>query len=189
MFNTDSHDKLQKEVIEWLKSLGWMVGENTYHEVFSEEMTDLLRNQYNYTSFYVRGRGDCVAAKEDRCVLFEFKTNPTSSYNIPVEVLPLAHNYRSGAEYYYVMRQVVHKETHCVHIKDVFKCVNEIRYNSRHKKWIGHTDQLNIILDKLSEYYPGSIFSDCPFNGSGDPFSLLPIESYRKYQISKDTFK
>lgn len=104
--NDRHHAKLEKDVVDHAQAHGWCVGSATYHEAMPEPVKVALSRCWDPAALYVRGRADRVAVKDQRCILFEAKTNSGRHVRAAIEAGPLCHYHRLGIACLYVYRDV-----------------------------------------------------------------------------------
>jgi hypothetical protein len=87
------HKTLELKVSDYLKSKGYIVVSDTYHDVFDDGTIRLLSNRTNPTAFNIRTRSDGLAFHKtlsDCDFEFEIKTHDTNGEDVCIEMLPLA---------------------------------------------------------------------------------------------------
>jgi hypothetical protein len=100
------HAQLEGDVIAHATACGYHVGSATYHTVMPEPVRDALSRCWDVAALYIRGRADRVAVRDQRCILFEAKTNSGPWPRAAIEALPLSFYVRLGVPCLYVYRDV-----------------------------------------------------------------------------------
>jgi hypothetical protein len=170
LINSVDHDRLESEVIAHATAHGWVVGCATYHTVMAEKVREALSRCWDDAALYIRGRADRCAVKNQRCILFECKTNPGPWLRASIEALPLSRYVRLGVPCLYIYRD---------------------RQGTDFAFWTTDLPTIDVIflpdrfpeLDRfyrarLEQAFPGvEIQSLWGTNGSGDPFAVIRPES------------
>lgn len=173
------HDRFEEEVARELESLGFRVAKAGYHQVFPEEIADLLKLRFSLTALYVRMRADRVAIHSQLPVEFELeiKTNSGPHANMALEAFPLA-VHRLLAEYgvrcLYVYRDITQNMEVGFWAGAMPPPVN-VNIPDR---WTGQeAEQFREILNRA---FPGVPIRQIPWRwGSGDPFAVIAAEKVR----------
>lgn len=110
--NNPHHRKLESDVEGWLRSQGFVVSTNAYHDRQTADFVDLIKRCDDRTALAVRTTSDRIAVYHDAAAgvesfKVEFKTIPGGRENLAMEALPLALHRRHvslGVRCLYVVR-------------------------------------------------------------------------------------
>jgi hypothetical protein len=166
--NDPHHAALEAEIIACATTYAWVVGSATYHTVMADPVVLALQRCWDPAALYIRGRADRVAVKDQRCVLFEAKTNSGCWPRGAFEALPIRHYIRVGVPCLYVYRDM----------KDGFEAafwttaMPAIDVIFLPDQWA--PSLLRYFRDRFQEMWPDVEVLHIPaVNGSNDPYLVL----------------
>lgn len=86
------HDEFEKLVSKKLEMMGFKMAKAGYHDVYSEDIVNLLRSRFSFTALYIRMRADRIAIHANLPIEFELeiKTNAGPHANMAIEAFPIA---------------------------------------------------------------------------------------------------
>ena len=182
--NDPHHAALEAEIVACATAHGWTVGSATYHTVMADPVRLALQRCWDPAALYVRGRADRVAVKDQRCVLFEAKSNSGRWARAAFEALPVSHYIRLGVPCLYVYRDV----------KDGFETAFWTTAMPRIDV-IFLPDRWSVQLRKFYRDAFGKVWPDTEIttiravNGSNDPYLAVSRESLVAAAVSwRDVF-
>lgn len=166
------HAALEADVIAHATANAWAVGSATYHTVMPEPVRLALQRCWDPAALYVRGRADRVAVKDQRCVLFETKTNSGRYLRASIEALPVSFYIRLGVRCLYVYRDVK-DGFEAAFWTDAMPSIDVIFLPDR---W---TTQLRqFFRDQFRHVWPDAAIQPIhAVNGSNDPYLCVSRES------------
>lgn len=176
------HVEYEKIVKEYLIDKGFLVGRATYHEVFDEEMKEILMSRCTPTALYLRGRADRVAIHKKLPLEFEFEIKTKMPGTLPdftAEVIPFAHHLfkaNLGVMILYVYFDPFRNLEKGFWVSDR-PPIREIIFPNR---WRGREKKiLEIIINRT---FGGKVpvrYTKWRY-GSGDPFLIIDYEDVKK---------
>lgn len=173
--NYPPHSLLERDVIKYLQSAGFEICTAPYHDTMPSEIVKLLKNRFDLTSLYLRGRADRIAIHKTLPITFEFelKTHSNAKYHDwVIEALPLMHHMSKsqlGVLALYVFRNP-YQDCECGFWVNQMPLANRAVYTNRyHEK--GLTPNF---LKFWKQYFP---YLDWELgrksNGSDDPYVVV----------------
>lgn len=90
--NNPNHQKLEREVKDYLTALGFLTHEATYHATMDKGLRTIISRRFTPTALYLRARADRMAIHPSKETEFEFecKTHDTKDrHDMLVEMLPI----------------------------------------------------------------------------------------------------
>jgi len=180
----EPHSELQKDIKEFCESVGFLVGEMTYHESLPKEVIDRLRRVYTLQSLIVRTRSDIVAVHKEiqLAIDLEPKTHMSrDKHDITIEALPLIMHIREGGQCLYCYRDPFDR------LSDAGWWTNNMpmpRVLLMPKRYVDMGKPVVEWFDDSSQ----ELFSDTPVvlmdrnfpDGSNDPFYIIDEEDKKK---------
>jgi hypothetical protein len=174
------HDRCEQDVIQYLQSLGFLLGEATYHEVMEKVAKDRLASIYSPTSLYIRGRADRIAVHQTKPIVFEWEAkthNPGPYHDMLIELLPILHHLKRaelGVRCLYVYNDY-EKGYDVGFWTNGMPTVRQVYLTPR------FTPELKGVVDNaIAEYFPHTtVRQTTGTKGSNDPFLIVDESTVR----------
>jgi hypothetical protein len=172
----DQHSRFENTVKTFLHERDFLTASATYHDVFPDEMRELMQRRFERTTMLIRARADRFAIHRTMPIAFEWdaKTHITPRHeDITIELIPL----------------VSHMAKSNLGARAMFAHFNP--YNARHPHsgfWVNDMPPVRVIMipaakwtpvqiawfeSLCSTYFPTVATRNITSQGSGDPFAIF----------------
>lgn len=177
--DSKSHDKLEKEVTDYLWRKGFWVANLTYHENLIDAQSKALSKRYSPTALYLRTGADGIAVHNENLIEFEWEVKTggamSNAKNMFLEMLPLVFHRRKaelGIRCLYAYRNCNLPYEIGFWVRDmpeIDAIIIPSRWNEIQKQYFVDIAKRHFPYIKL-DVHP----SDKDYRGSGDPYIRCP---------------
>jgi hypothetical protein len=179
--NAASHNRLEREVTDWLAGNGFLVGSATYHTAFPAALASRIRSVDSPTALLARGRSDKLACHSTLplCFHFELKTaEARPGQDFMPELVQLATHLaeweRVRARTLYIFRNGLHDPPFdsCFWVDGGLPRPSKIligRGRLARQPWLE-----SWALHMARPWWPGIGVEPCNMSNSGDPCLRIP---------------